>query len=107
VIYLHLQLQNSSPIPYDIDLIRTYQGVRQKSRRTAKQELEIKPVTIIGNKRWIAARGRSTLVVAIPKLALSKGNDLVIELAEKNGNRNLILKINHRKMLNAVILPNQ
>ena len=107
VIYLHMQLQNSSPISYDIDLIRMYHGVRQKSRRTAKQELEIKPVTIVGNKRWIAAKGRNTLVIAIPKLALSKGACLVIEFAEKNGNRTLTLKVNHRKMLSAVMLPNQ
>ena len=107
VIYLHLQLQNSSPISYDIDLIRMYHGVMQKGKRTAKQELEIKPVTIVGNKRWIAPKSRNTLVIAIPKIALSKGACLVIELSEKNGNRTLTLKVNHRKMLSAVRLPDE
>lgn len=104
-IYYQLQLNNQSPIDYDIDLLRFYIRDKKKAKRTAIQENEMRPLYIAGNTKLVKANTTSTLVVALEKFTIPDAKLLSIEVMEKNGGRHLLLKIHNNKIIRAVSLP--
>jgi conjugative transposon TraN protein len=105
VIYYQLSLDNDSPIDYDIDYIRFYVRDKLRSKRTARQEIELKPIHITGNVKQVRAGAHSVLVVALEKFTVPDAKVLAIEIGEGNGGRNLLLKVNNRKIVKARVLP--
>jgi len=105
VMYFRIVLQNTSNINYDIDQLRFFIRDLKKAKRTASQEIEIKPFYIKNEKAIVTANSESTIVYALPKFTLPEKKFLAIQLVEKNGGRNLDLKIKDRKMLKLAILP--
>lgn len=107
VIYYQLRLTNQSPLDYDIDFLRFYIRDKRKAKRTASQENELTPGYIAGNTRQVKAMRQNTVVVALDKFTIPGGKYLAIEINEKNGGRNLSLKIRNNKIIKAKILPDQ
>ncbi|MBO9684573.1 MAG: DUF4138 domain-containing protein, partial [Flavisolibacter sp.] len=104
VVYYQLNLQNQSPIDYDINFLRFYVRDKKRAKRTAVQEAEIIPLYIAGNASSIKAGTHNRIVVALNKFTIPEAKYLAIEIWEKNGGRNLLLKVNNRKILKAVSL---
>ena len=104
-IYYQLDLNNQSPIDYDMDFVRFYIRDQKKTKRTASQEQELKPIDIAGGIKTIKANTRSVLVAALPRYTLPDQKILVIELHEKNGGRHLTLRIKNNKIIKAIPLP--
>ena len=105
IIYYQLSLSNQSPLDYDIDFIRFYIRDKLQSKRTASQEIELKPIHIAGNIKQVKAGVGSTIVVALEKFTVPDAKLLAIEIAERNGGRHLQLKVNNRKIIKARVLP--
>lgn len=105
VIYYQLFLSNESPIDYDIDLLRFYIRDEKKSKRTAIQENELKPLYIAGNTSQIKANSSSVIVVALDKFTIPDAKYLAVQIMEKNGGRHLFMKVNNRKIMKAIPLP--
>jgi len=105
VIYYQVQLVNDSPIDYDIELLRFYIRDKKKSKRTAAQEIELKPLHISGNTSVVRAGGRNTIVVALEKFTVPDAKYLAIQVMEKNGGRHLLMRVNNRKIIRATPLP--
>jgi hypothetical protein len=105
VIYYQLQLSNQSPVDYDINFLRFYIRDKKKSKRTAVQENELKPLHIAGNTSLVKANDHNSIVVALDKFTIPDAKYLAIEIGEKNGGRNLLLKVNNRKIIKAIPLP--
>ena len=105
IIYYQLQLNNQSPIDYDIDLLRFYIRDKRKAKRTAIQENEMKPLYIAGNTKSVKANSTSTLVIALEKFTIPDAKLLTIEIMEKNGGRHLFLKVKNNKIIKALPLP--
>jgi conjugative transposon TraN protein len=103
-IYYQLQLDNQSPIDYDIDFIRFYILDKKKSKRTAIQENELKPLYVSGNNKQVKANQKNTLVVALEKFTIPDAKYLAIQIMEKNGGRHLLMKVNNRKIMQAIPL---
>ncbi len=97
VIYYQLRIENDSPIDYDIDLMRFYIRDNKKSRKTALQENELKPLYIAGNTKKVEAFTSSTIVVALDKFTIPDAKHLVVEIIERNGGRHLLLKIRNQQ----------
>ena len=106
VIYCHFNLQNTSSIDYDFDLLRCYIGDKKGAKRKAMQEVEVTPMQIVGNIEKIQSMDHNSFVIALPKLTLGDKQFLAIQLSEKNGERDLLLKISNRKLLKATTLLN-
>ncbi|HEY9364117.1 MAG TPA: DUF4138 domain-containing protein, partial [Chitinophagaceae bacterium] len=104
VIYYQLVLENQSPIDYDIDFLRFYIRDKKKSKRTATQENELKPLYVAGNTRQVKANHRVVIVAALEKFTIPDAKYLAIEIGEKNGGRHLFLKINNNKIIKAIPL---
>jgi len=105
VIYYQLDLQNQSPVDYDINFMRFYIRDKKKAKRTAIQESELTPLYVAGNTSHVKANNHNSIVVALDKFTIPDAKYLAIEIAEKNGGRHLFMKVNNRKIMKAIPLP--
>jgi hypothetical protein len=101
ILYYQLELKNLSNVPYDIDMTRFYIKDKKQSRRTATQELEQFPQHIYGNTGTVDGQSKQTIVVALPKFTIPDKKIFYVQVIEKNGGRNLRLKISNRKIVKA------
>ncbi|HWY35092.1 MAG TPA: DUF4138 domain-containing protein, partial [Nitrosopumilaceae archaeon] len=100
-----LEIQNHSKIKYETDHIRFYIRDKRTARRTASQEIEMKPLYVFGNIKTIDQQSIADCIIAIPALTLPDQKYLFIEMLEKNGGRHFLLKVGNGKILNAKLLP--
>ena len=91
-IYYQLRINDNGPIDYDIDFIRFYIRDKKRSRRSATQENELKPIYISGNTRQVKAGRRTTIVAALEKFTLPDAKYLAIEINEHNGGRHMFIQ---------------
>lgn len=105
VIYYQLGLRNESTIDYDINFLRFYIRDKKKSRRTASQENELRPLYVAGNTSLVKANTRNCIVVALQKFTIPDAKYLAVEIGERNGGRDLAMKIHNRKIIRAIALP--
>lgn len=105
VMYYQILLCNQSTIDYDIDLLKFYIRDKKKSKRTAAQENELRPLHISGNTRKVKACDFSMIVVALDKFTIPDAKYLAIQLMEKNGGRHLLMKVKNNKIIRAIPLP--
>lgn len=107
VMFYQFSLQNKSAIDYDIDFSRFYVRDKKRIKRTAEQEQEIKPLQIYYENGTKSTPGKNSqiLVIAFSKFTIADHKDFVIQLFEKQGDRNLELKINGNNIVKARPLP--
>lgn len=101
-LFFPLHVANRSNIPYDVDFVKFYIQDKQVAKRTAEQALEIAPVYVFnGASRKIAARGTLEQVYIFRKFTIPEQKQLIIELYEKGGGRNLKLRLDNADLLKA------
>lgn len=105
VIYYQLYIENNGPVDYDIDLLRFYIKDKKKSKRTAVQENEQKPLYIAGNISKVKAGEISVIVFALDKFTIPDKKYLAVQIMEKNGGRHFLMKVNNKKIMKAIVLP--
>ncbi len=93
IMYLQLEMENSSQIGYDIEQLRFFIRDRKKSKRTASQELEQVPLYTYGNISVLHPQSLQTAVVALEKFTIPDKKEFIIQLMEKKGGRNLQIKV--------------
>jgi conjugative transposon TraN protein len=104
VIFFQLCFKNNSAINYSPESIRFYVRDKKKTKRTASQEVELKPIS--GNSiQDIPADQMKTLVFAFEKFTIPEAKFLYIEITEKKGGRYLRLKVTNNKIFKAQTLP--
>lgn len=101
--YFRLHLINDSMIDFEVDQLRFFIRDQKKSKRTASQELEIIPVGIFDSITIVPHESELERVVVTPKFTISNKKYLIIQLLEKNGTRQVGLKLNRRALTK--ILP--
>lgn len=107
-LFLRADLENQSPVNYDTDHVRFLIKDKKVSQRTAIQELEINPVYVDGALEKISAGQKKTIVFALPKFTLGDDRYLSVYFREKDGGRNLELKLTNKKLLQAApLLPRE
>ncbi len=105
VMYYHLDIQNQSSLDYEVNFLRFYIRDKKKSKRTAIQEVELIPLCSTGNTSQVKAKEHNAIVVALKKFTLPDAKYLAIEIGEKNGGRNLLIKVHNRNLIHANPLP--
>jgi len=104
VLFCRLVFHNRTALNYDVDQFRFYIRDKKKSKRTATQEIEIKPLYISGDTKTIKGHSHLTWVVALAKFTIPDGKYLAIEVMEKNGGRNLFIKVRNMHIIKTEIL---
>lgn len=103
VMYYQIKIANRSNIDYDIDQIRFFIRDQKKSKRTATQEIEMKPLFVKNDTATITGQSERILVYALLKFTIPDKKYLAIQLMEGNGGRNLELRIHNRTIVKATL----
>jgi len=103
-LFFKLGFENNSNLNYDIDQLRFTISDKHKAKRTAIQEIEIEPLYISGNISQVKATNITSVIVALPKFTIADDKYLTIQVMEKNGGRNLFLKVKNKHIINAKML---
>lgn len=105
--YCRIKIENRSHINYDIDQLRFFIRDQKKVKRTAIQEIEIKPLYVYNDTATIVGKTEYSMVFALPKFTIPDKKYLAIQLMEKNGGRHLELRVNNKNIINATVLPTE
>ena len=105
IMYYQLNITNSSPVDYDIDVLRFFIRDKKKGKRTAIQETDLKPLHISGNTSQVKANSTSSMVFELDKFTIPDAKYLAVQIMEKNGGRHLSMKVSNKKIMQAIILP--
>lgn len=101
-LFFPLHITNRSNVTYDIDFVKFYIQDRKVAKRTAEQALEVTPVYVYnGAQRKIEVMGNLKQVYIFKKFTIPDQKQLVIELYEKGGGRNVKLKLANSDLLRA------
>ncbi|MDR2890552.1 MAG: conjugative transposon protein TraN, partial [Alistipes sp.] len=85
--YFHMQLKNSSNVPFSVDHV-TFKIVDKKvAKRTAIQEQVVWPLRAHNHFTEVGGNRTERVVFTLPKFTIPDDKMLIIELAEQNGGR--------------------
>lgn len=101
LIFIQFELENRSNLKYDIDQLRIFVKDQKKSKRTATQEIEVVPVYVFGNQQSINALSSQTVVFVVPKFNIPDQKYVTVQMLEKNGGRNLELRVRNSLLMAA------
>src|SRR5687768_2298472 len=77
----------------EIESVRFFIKDRKQAKKTAVQEIELIPVKISDNVVVVNENGSTNAIWVLDKFNLPKAKELIIQVSEKNGSRNIQLKI--------------
>ena len=101
IVFYQMEIKNHSNINYDIDMLRFFIHDEKKSKRTASQEIEMRPLYVYGDTSVIKGGLKNILVFALPKFTIPDKKYLSIQLMEKDGGRHLQLRVHNRTIVKA------
>lgn len=105
-IYLRLDLQNRSNLPYEIDFVRFYIRDRKTVDRMATHEQEIVPLySTLRSRTAVVKYHEVAKVFAFKRFSLSDNEALYIEVYERFGNRHLQLQLKQKHLDNINVIP--
>ncbi|MDM1350695.1 conjugative transposon protein TraN [Myroides marinus] len=100
-LYFHISVDNKSNLPYIVDYISFKIKDRRTTKRTTVQEVALKPIRSYSDVQTINSQGKQDNVFMLDQFTLSDKQVLLIEVNEKSGMRNLVLKIKILGLLKA------
>ena len=104
LLYFHMQLKNSSNVPFDVDYI-TFKIVDKKvAKRTAIQEQVIVPLRAHNNLTLIGGKRTERVVFTLPKFTIPDDKHLFIELNEKEGGRHQSFTVENADLVRAKVI---
>lgn len=104
LLYFHMQLKNSSNVPFDVDYI-TFKIVDKKvAKRTAIQEQVIVPLRAHNNLTQVGGKTTERVVFTLPKFTIPDDKMLVIELNEKEGGRHQSFTVENADLVRAKVI---
>ena len=104
LLYFHLQLKNSSNVPFNIDYI-TFKIVDKKvAKRTAIQEQVIWPLRAYNNLMVIGGKRTERTIFTLPKFTIPDDKMLVIELNEQEGGHHQRFTVDNADLVRAKVI---
>lgn len=104
LLYFHMQLKNSSNVPFDVDFI-TFKIVDKKlAKRTAIQEQVIVPLRAHNNLTLIGGKRAERVIFTLPKFTIPNDKHLIIELNEKEGGRHQSFTVENADLIRAKVI---
>lgn len=104
LLYFHLQLKNSSNVPFNVDFITFKIVDKQVAKRTAIQEQVLWPLRAYNNLMLIGGRRTERMVFALPKFTIPDDKMLVVELNEQNGGRHQRFMVDNADLVRARVI---
>lgn len=104
IMFYRIRIGNQSNINYNIDFLKFSVRDKVRIKRTASQELAIKPLYIYGDNSEVNGKSHTDLVYVLPKFTIPDSKYLNVELFEANGGRHFNLAIKNKDIVNARLL---
>lgn len=101
LLYLHTQIKNSTNVPFDIDFVRMKVVDKKVTKRTAIQETVIYPLRAYNFMTMVGANQTERTVFTLDKITIPADKLLIIEVFEKNGDRNQTFTIENADLIRA------
>ena len=95
-LYFVIQIENQSSLDYDVNFLNLSVTTRQKGKKKSMQSIKKDPVFAYKAPTKIKKGHTARLVYVIPKFSLSNDRQVLLELNEGKGERDVVLKISHR-----------
>lgn len=99
-LYFVIKIENNSTLDYDLNFLNLSIETRLKGKRKSLQCLYQEPLYKYNLPSKIVENEKVRFVYVFPKSSLSNDRMAILELNEKNGERNIELKISHRHINN-------
>ncbi len=99
-LYFVIQIENKSTLDYGLNFLNLSIETRQKGKRKSLQRLYQEPIYKHHLPSKIVENETVRFVYVLPKFSLSNDRRAILELSEKDGERNIELKISHRYINN-------
>lgn len=99
-LYFVIQIENNSTLDYDLNFLKLSVETRQKGKRKSLQRLYQEPLFKYNLPSKIVENETVRFVYVMPKFSLSNDRRAILELNEKDGERNIELKISHKYINN-------
>lgn len=100
--FIKIILDNRSNIDYSIESVKLFIEDKKKIKRTSSQELPVDVVSMSGDSRLIPAHKTGMIIMTVAKQTLAADKQLLLEVIEKNGGRNMVCTLNSKKLLKAL-----
>lgn len=95
-LYLVIRIENASSLDYDLNFLNLSIETRKKGKKKSLQNIGYEPIFKHGLPEKVREKEIHKLVFVVPKFSISKERQLILELNEKNGERDVKLKISHK-----------
>ncbi len=99
-LYFVIQIENNSTLDYDLNFLNLSIETRQKGKKKSLQNLYQEPIYKHNLPSKISEGKKTRFVYVLPKFSISNDRRAILELNEKDGERNIELKISHRHINN-------
>lgn len=99
-LYFVIHIDNNSSLDYDLNFLNLSLETRQKGKKKSLQRIYKGPLFRYQVPSRIKEGTSARLVYVMPKFSISNERRAILELNEKNGERNIKLKIPHRMINN-------
>jgi hypothetical protein len=99
-LYFVIEIENNSSLDFDLNFVNLSIETRQKGKRKSLQRLYQEPLYKHNLPSKIAENETVRFVYVLPKFSLSNDRRTILELNEKNGERNIEIKLSHRYINN-------
>lgn len=104
LLYFHVQLKNSTNVPFDVDYF-TFKIVDKKvAKRTAIQEQMIMPIRAHNNFVQVAGKTTQRAIFTLPKFTIPDDKQLLVELNEKEGGRHQSFIVENADLVGAKVI---
>ena len=100
-LYFQFRIVNKEGLDLDINFIK-HQIATNYRNSSSNQRMELKPLFTYKQPKTVAGKSENHFVVVFKKFALDEKKEVVVELDEESGNRNLSLKIGHEIINNPI-----
>ena len=99
-LYFVIEIENNSTLDYDLNFLNLSIETRQKGKRKSLQRLYKEPIYKDNLPSKIKENEMARFVYVLPKFSLSDDRRAILELNEKDGERNIEMKLSHRYINN-------
>jgi len=99
-LYFVIQIKNNSTLDYDLNFLNLSFETRQKGKKKSLQRLYLEPIFKHHLPSKIMVDETVRFIYVMSKFSLSNDRRVILELNEKNGERNIELKISHKYINN-------
>lgn len=99
--YFHTELRNKSNVPFTIDFVNFKVVDKKVARRTVVQEKPLIPLRLYKTLNEIAGNTVEQNVFLLDQFTISDDKVLLIEIFEKNGGRQQVLRVENSDLVHA------